>query len=99
MDLAIKEILLDRSLLIDLAKKAFDEADEDNSGEIDFEELSNLLINFSKIFNKEPTKEDIKEIMNHLDNNNNGYLDFNEFFLLIKDILEAMLEANIKDQD
>ena len=99
MNLAIKEVLLDRNLLIDLTKKAFDEADKDNSGEISFNELSNLLIKFSKIFNKEPSKEDIKEIMNNLDKNKNNVLDFNEFFLLIKDILQAILEANAQIQD
>ena len=74
----------------------FERADKDNSGEIDFMELRNVLLKFSSIFTKDPpTEEDIEEIMANLDSHGKGVLDFNEFILLIKDILYAMLEANI----
>ena len=92
----IKEILLDQNKLINLAQESFKEADEDNSGEIDLMELRKVLLKFSSIFTKDPpTEEDIEEIMANLDSHGKGLLDFNEFILLIKDILYAMLEANI----
>ncbi len=92
----IKEILLDQNKLINLAQESFKEADEDNSGEIDLMELRKVLLKFSSIFTKDPpTEEDIEEIMANLDSHGKGMLDFNEFILLIKDILYAMLEANI----
>ena len=92
----IKEILLDQNKLINLAHESFKEADEDNSGEIDLMELRKVLLKFSSIFTKDPpTEEDIEEIMANLDSHGKGLLDFNEFILLIKDILYAMLEANI----
>ena len=92
----IKEILLDQNKLINLAHESFKEADEDNSGEIDLMELRKVLLKFSSIFTKDPpTEEDIEEIMANLDSHGKGMLDFNEFILLIKDILYAMLEANI----
>ena len=92
----IKEILLDQNKLIKLAEESFKEADEDNSGEIDLMELRQVLLKFSSLFTKDPpTEEDIEEIMANLDSHGKGVLDFNEFILLIKDILYAMLEANI----
>ena len=79
-----------------MAQESFKEADEDNSGEIDLMELRKVLLKFSSIFTKDPpTEEDIEEIMANLDSHGKGMLDFNEFILLIKDILYAMLEANI----
>ena len=92
----IKEILLDQNKLIKLAQESFKEADEDNSGEIDLMELRQVLLKFVTLFTKDPpTEEDIEEIMANLDVHGKGLLDFNEFILLIKDILYAMLEANI----
>ncbi len=92
----IKEILLDQNKLIQLAQESFKEADEDNSGEIDLMELKQVLHKFVSLFTKDPpTEEDIEEIMANLDSHGKGLLDFNEFILLIKDILYAMLEANI----
>ena len=92
----IKEILLDQNKLIKLAQESFKEADEDNSGEIDLMELRQVLLKFASLFTKDPpTEEDIEEIMANLDSHGKGMLDFNEFILLIKDILYAMLEANI----
>ena len=92
----IKEILLDQNKLIKLAEESFKEADEDNSGEIDLMELRQVLLKFSSLFTKDPpTEEDIEEIMANLDSHGKGVLDFNEFIILIKDILYAMLEANI----
>ena len=92
----IKEILLDQNKLIQLAEESFKEADEDNSGEIDLMELRQVLLKFSSLFTKDPpTEEDIEEIMANLDSHGKGVLDFNEFIILIKDILYAMLEANI----
>ena len=59
-------------------------------------ELRKVLLKFASIFTKDPpTEEDIEEIMANLDSHGKGVLDFNEFILLIKDILYAMLEANI----
>ena len=92
----IKEILLDQNKLIKLAEESFKEADEDNSGDIDLMELRQVLLKFSSLFTKDPpTEEDIEEIMANLDSHGKGVLDFNEFIILIKDILYAMLEANI----
>ena len=41
------------------------------------------------------TKEDVKEIMRHLDIDRSSHINFEEFSQLIKDILSAMVEENI----
>jgi Ca2+-binding EF-hand superfamily protein len=90
---AIKDILLDRNKLIQISKIAFDSADTDNSGSIDENELGEILIKFATNFNREPpTKDEIKEVMRHLNGDESGKITFNEFIFLIKDILYAMLE-------
>ena len=92
----IKEILLDQNKLINLAQESFKEADEDNSGEIDIYELKNVLLKFTSMFTKDPlTEEDIEDIIANYDVHEKGCLDFNEYFLLIKDILYAILEVNV----
>ncbi len=39
-----------------------------------------------------PTKDDVKEVMEHLDTDHSGKIDFEEFSQLIKDVLSAMIE-------
>ena len=96
MSQVIKEILLDQDKLINLAQESFKEADEDGSGEIDLMELRQVLLKFCSLFTKDPpTQEDIEDIIANLDSNGSGLLNFDEFLILIKDILYAMLEANI----
>ena len=96
----IKAILLDDTELKKLAKDCFKEVDEDGSGEIDFIELREFLIKFVASFTKNtPTEEDIEEIMANYDNSGKNTLNVDEFFILIKDLLGALLEVNILDSD
>ena len=39
-----------------------------------------------------PSKEDVKEVLEHLDTDHSGKIDFEEFKVLIKDVLTAMIE-------
>lgn len=39
-----------------------------------------------------PSKEDVKEVLEHLDTDHSGKIDFAEFKVLIKDVLTAMCE-------
>ena len=40
-----------------------------------------------------PSQEEVKEVLNHLDTDKSGKIDFNEFLVLIKDVLKAMMES------
>ena len=89
----IKNILLDQKKLFELAKIAFEGVDIDGSGEIEQEELGKVLVDISKCLGGDPpTDEDINEVFKHLDADRSGSIYLNEFTLLIKDILYAMLE-------
>ena len=39
-----------------------------------------------------PTKDDVKEVMEHLDTDHSGKINFEEFSQLIKNVLSAMYE-------
>ena len=96
----IKEILLDHKKFIELVTDCFKEIDEDGSGEIDFIELRDFLIKFVASFTKNtPTQEDIEELMANYDNDGKNTLNLNDFYILIKDLLYALLEVNIADSD
>ncbi len=41
-----------------------------------------------------PSKEDVKEVLEHLDTDHSGQIDFEEFSQLIKDVLHAMIEED-----
>ncbi len=41
-----------------------------------------------------PSKEDVKEVLDHLDTDHSGKIDFNEFKVLIRDVLKAMIEED-----
>lgn len=39
-----------------------------------------------------PTKDDVIEVLEHLDSDKSGKISFDEFKVLIRDVLEAMLD-------
>ena len=41
-----------------------------------------------------PSKEDVKEVLDHLDSDHSGQIDFEEFSQLIKDVLAAMIDED-----
>ena len=91
MSEGIKAILNDESKLKEVARVAFDSVDTDKSGQIDQEELTKVMAQISGDIGAEPpTKEEVAEVLKHLDTDKSGKIDFNEFLVLIKDVLKAM---------
>ena len=89
----IKSIVEDENALDQIAKKAFDNVDRDKSGEIDEYELEKIMAQISSDMGAEPpTKEDVKEVLEHLDSDHSGKIEFKEFKELIIDILKALIE-------
>ena len=90
---AIKDIINNEKKLNEVARVAFNSVDTDNSGQIDEQELQKVMQQISSDMGAEPpSKEDVKEVMEHLDTDHSGKIDFNEFSVLIKDVLNAMIE-------
>jgi Ca2+-binding EF-hand superfamily protein len=93
MSKAIKEILSSEKKFNEVAKIAFDSVDSDKSGLIDAGELEKIMVQIAVDMGAvPPTKEDVVEVMEHLDEDKSGKIDFNEFKVLIRDVLEAMLD-------
>ena len=89
---AIQNILKDEAKLKEVAKAAFDSVDTDGSGQIDQEELTKVMQQISGDLGTEPpTNAEVQEVLAHLDADKSGKIDFNEFIVLIRDVLKAMV--------
>ena len=75
----------------EVAKKTFNEYDENHDGVLSIDELKPLLEKVASILNlPKASDEDIKEGMKRLDLNKNGVLEFNEFFQFFREVYQAM---------
>ena len=93
MSKAIRDILSNEKKFTEVAKVAFDSVDSDRSGQIDGSELEKVMVQIASDMGADPpSKEDVLEVMEHLDSDKSGKIDFEEFKVLIRDVLEAMLE-------
>ena len=89
---AIKDILSNEKKFNEVAKVAFDSVDTDNSGQIDASELEQVMIQISSDMGADaPSKEDVMQVLDHLDEDKSGKVNFDEFKVLIRNVLEAML--------
>jgi len=93
MSKAIKDILQSEKKFTEVARVAFDSVDTDKSGQIDALELEKVMVQIATDMGAElPTKEDVIEVLAHLDTDKSGKISFEEFKVLIRDVLNAMLE-------
>ena len=100
MSKVIKDILSSDKKFKEVAKVAFDSVDVDHSGTIDSQELEKVMIQIATDMGAEaPSRDDVAEVLEHLDKDKSGQIDFNEFQILIRDVLEAMLEADQEQDD
>jgi len=83
-------------------REAFSLFDSDNSGSITVEELAKVMKNLGQA----STPEEIKTMINEVDENNDGEIDFDEFLEMMSkkmagvDPMEEMREAfNVFDKD
>ena len=75
----------------EVAKKTFNEYDENHDGVLSIDELKPLLEKVASILNlPKASDEDIKEGMKRLDLNKNGVLEFNEFFQFFREVYQAI---------
>ena len=89
----IKSIVENEAALNQIADRAFKNVDKDKNNSIDEIELEKIMAQISNDMGAEPpTKEDVKEVLDSLDTDRNGTINFDEFKELIKDILNALIE-------
>ena len=93
--MSIKDIVNDEEKLRDIARVAFESVDTDKSGKIDSKELYKVMEGISKDLGIDaPSNEEVQEVLKHLDTDNSGTIEFDEFVVLIKDVLTAMSESS-----
>ena len=93
--MSIKDIINDENKLREIARAAFDSVDTDKSGNIDNKELSKIMEGISKDLGIDPPSDaEVQEVLKHLDTDNSGTIEFNEFVVLIKDVLSSLAEAS-----
>ncbi len=92
---SIESIINDKKKFNFITKSSFDLVDIDKSGYIDTKELKTVLTQIANDINTQPpSEEELNAILNYLDTDNNGTIEYNEFGILMKDILEILLEAD-----
>ena len=97
---AIKEILADDESINKITKLAFEKIDADGSGRLDIKELETIMLRISADMGVEPPKpKDIEEVFKGIDKDNDGTIDYNEFSLLIKNILLSLIKNEEGDEN
>ena len=72
-------------------KAAFALFDRDGSGSIDAVELKALL----KAMDQHPSPLELEELLQQMDTDGNGVIDFNEFAAVMGDQFEVLITSNI----
>jgi len=86
-----KDILADTYTLDKIARNVFRQVDTDDSGYISESELETLMKNIaSQCDSPTPTRGDIQDAMRAIDTNNDGRVSFDEFKVLIIEILKNL---------
>ena len=90
----IEKMLNNEEFIKEAAKDAFNKFDKDKSGELDVNELEEVMKDFSNDVKIDPpTKKDVQDVLKMIDTNKSGKIDLNEFCQFIKLILKVALEA------
>jgi Ca2+-binding EF-hand superfamily protein len=89
--MSLKNILNDDKKLDRIARVSFNSVDKDGSGLIDIRELELVMKSIASDLRLEtPSKIDIKEVFDMLDEDKSGNISYIEFKFLIKCLLESL---------
>ncbi len=89
--MSLNSILNDDKKLDRIAKVTFKSVDKDSSGLIDIKELELVMKSISSDLRLDtPSKQDIKDVFDMLDEDKSGSISYIEFKFLIKCLLESL---------
>jgi Ca2+-binding EF-hand superfamily protein len=96
----IKETLSNSKKFMEVAKAAFDSVDSDRSSSIDVTELEKVMKQIAHDFKSDPpSKDEVAEMFERLDADESGKISFDEFLILIRDVLIIMLDEKTKEEE
>lgn len=92
MSKSIKEILNSNEKFEELTKLAFESVDIDKNNYIDAEELEKILLKIATEMGSDPpTKNDILNILEFIDEDKSEKISYEEFKKFVKDVLRVMI--------
>lgn len=96
----IRNLLNNEQALIRVAKPSFDAMDRDKSGYVDQDELHAVMVNAAKAMGAPvPSEEQARNVLQEIDHNQDGKVNFEEFIELLRKMLQQMLsQVDSSDQ-
>ena len=91
---AYKAILENEEQLNNIAREAFNNVNTNQNGKIDKSQLESMMNQvYSDIFHELPSKSKVDDVFDYLDSKQKGYISFEDFKVLVKDVIKSMIEA------
>ena len=88
----LKKVLEDEEKLNEVVREAFNNVNTDKSGAITKSQLQSMMNQISNDLRYEiPPQNEVDEVFDYLDSKKQGALSFDDFKVLIKDVLKNMI--------
>ena len=95
MSESYKDMLEDEEKINTITKVAFDNVNADKSGLITREQLGNMMNQLANDLGRENILEsEVNEVFDYLDTEKKGSLNFDNFKVLMRDVLKAMTKKS-----
>jgi Ca2+-binding EF-hand superfamily protein len=94
MSNVLKTLLNNNKKFTQICKQAFSKVDVDNSGQIDKRELEELFLHLASDIGMKITNDELNDIMDLMDADKSGQIDFDEFKSIVRECFEYMLEED-----
>ena len=91
----IRDILNTPEALEEIVTYVFMKIDTDGSGEIEIDEIEDLMLAFAqKIGGIMPDREEVRKMMNSIDKNGDGLIQKDELKVMVVEIMKSMTEKD-----
>ena len=88
-----KKVLEDKEKLNEIVKNAFDNVDKDKTGKISKDQLQSMMNQiYSDISHELPSKEKVDDVFDYLDTKKKGYINIEDFKVLVVDVIKSVIE-------